>query len=102
MERIAIHYSVIRTCALHGIDAFAYLKDCLGKLAAGWRGMQLDALLPENWDPRLPRHPPKHDPDPTRGNPMGQMQPNRRTTSPSSLTSNTICRTPSRRAWIRQ
>jgi transposase len=50
-ERTAILYSVMRTCALHGIDAFAYLKDILGKLAAGWPKHQLDALLPENWSP---------------------------------------------------
>jgi hypothetical protein len=50
-ERSAILYSLTRTCALHGVDAFAYLKDVLGKLAAGWPTDQLDELLPENWSP---------------------------------------------------
>ena len=48
-ERAAIMYSLLRTCALHGVEAFAYLKGVLSKLAAGWPGDQLDELLPENW-----------------------------------------------------
>ncbi|MBM4025404.1 MAG: IS66 family transposase [Planctomycetes bacterium] len=58
-ERIAILYSVIRTCALHGIDAFAYLKDTLSKLAVGWPTDQLDELLPENWSPATPKSSPE-------------------------------------------
>jgi transposase len=48
-ERAAILYSLLRTCALHHVEAFSYLKDILGKLAAGWPSDQYDALLPENW-----------------------------------------------------
>ena len=48
-EPAAILYSLLRTCALHGVEAFAYLKNVLGKLAAGWPTDQLDELLPENW-----------------------------------------------------
>jgi len=40
---------LLRTCALHGVEAFAYLKDILRKLAAGWPNDQIDELLPENW-----------------------------------------------------
>jgi transposase len=57
-ERSAILYSLMRTCALHRVDAFAYLADILRKLAARWPAKRLDELLPENWSP-----PPK-DPSP--------------------------------------
>lgn len=50
-ERAAILYSLLRTCALHRVDAFAYLVDVLGKLASGWPAKRLDELLPENWSP---------------------------------------------------
>ena len=53
-ERAAILYSLLRTCALHGVDAFAYLKDVLEKIAAGWSQLRLDELLPENWSPTEP------------------------------------------------
>ena len=49
-ERAAIHYSILRTCALHGVDGYAYLIDALGKLAAGWPYSRLDELLPGNWE----------------------------------------------------
>ena len=49
-ERAAIHYSILRTCALHGVDGHAYLIDALGKLAAGWPYSRLDELLPGNWE----------------------------------------------------
>lgn len=48
-ERAATLYSILRTCALHGIDGYAYLVDVLGKLAAGWLYSRLDELLPANW-----------------------------------------------------
>ena len=57
-ERAAIMYSLLRTCALHGVEAFAYLKDVLGKLAAGWPSDRFDELLPENWS----APPPSTDP----------------------------------------
>ena len=50
-ERAAVLYSLIRTCALHGVDAFAYLKDILQKIAGGWSQLRLDELLPANWTP---------------------------------------------------
>jgi len=48
-EHAATLYSLLRTCALHDIDTFAYLTDLLRKLAAGWPDRQLDDLLPEAW-----------------------------------------------------
>lgn len=48
-ERAAIHYSILRTCALNGVDGYAYLTDVLGKLAEGWPARRIDELLPGNW-----------------------------------------------------
>ena len=45
-ERAAVLYSLLRTCALHRVDAFAYLKDVLQKIAGGWSQLRLDGLLP--------------------------------------------------------
>jgi len=50
-ERAATLYSLMRTCALHGVDALAYLSDILRKLAGGWPANRLDELLPGNWTP---------------------------------------------------
>ena len=47
--RAAILYSLLRTCALNGVDCYWYLVDVLGKLAAGWPHQRIDELLPENW-----------------------------------------------------
>lgn len=48
-ERAAVLYSLLRTCALNGVDTFAYLKDVLQKIAEGWSQLRLHELLPENW-----------------------------------------------------
>ena len=48
-ERAATLYSLLRTCALCGVDSFAYLVGVLGKLASGWPERRIDELLPENW-----------------------------------------------------
>jgi transposase len=48
-EHAAILYSLLRTCALHGIDTYAYFVDLLRKLAAGWPDRRIDELLPESW-----------------------------------------------------
>ena len=50
-QRAAVLYSLLRTCALHRVNAFAYLTDVLRKLASGWLQTRLDELLPENWSP---------------------------------------------------
>ena len=52
-EHAAVLYSLLRTCALHRVDALAYLTDVLRKLAAGWPVKRLDELLPENWSPAV-------------------------------------------------
>jgi len=48
-ERAAILYSLVRTCAVQGVDTFAYLTDLFEKLAAGWPKGHVDELLPESW-----------------------------------------------------
>ena len=48
-ERAAVAYTVIASAALHGVDPWAYLKDVLEKIAAGWPQKDLDALLPDRW-----------------------------------------------------
>ena len=44
-ERAVILYSVLRTCALHDIDTYAYLIDVIDKLAAG--DTPITELLPD-------------------------------------------------------
>jgi len=48
-EHAAILYSLLRTCALQGVDTYAYLIDVLEKLAGGWPASRIDELLPEQW-----------------------------------------------------
>lgn len=45
-ERAAIIYSLLRTCALHGVNPFAYLREVLTRLADGWPNSRVDELLP--------------------------------------------------------
>jgi transposase len=42
-------YSLLRTCALHGVAPLPYLTDVLTTLAAGWRQDHLEELLPGRW-----------------------------------------------------
>ena len=45
-ERSAHIYSLLRTCALNGVEPFAYLRDVLMRLAGGWPQSRIDELLP--------------------------------------------------------
>lgn len=45
-ERAAVLYTVFGTCRLRGVDPFAWLRDVLEKLAAGWKQSAIEALLP--------------------------------------------------------
>ncbi len=45
-ERAAVIYTVLGTCRLRGVDPFAWLKDVLEKLAAGWKQSEIATLLP--------------------------------------------------------
>jgi hypothetical protein len=42
-------YSVLRTCALHGVEPLAYLTEVLPKLAGGWPKDRIRELLPDRW-----------------------------------------------------
>jgi transposase len=48
-ERAAALYTVLRTCALNGVDVYTYVKDVLDKLAAGWPQRRIEELLPDAW-----------------------------------------------------
>lgn len=48
-RRAAALYSLVRTCAQHGVPPLPYLTDILTKLAAGWSVTRLDDLLPHQW-----------------------------------------------------
>jgi transposase len=48
-ERAAILYSLLRTCALHGVNTYTYLTDVLQKLAEGWPRERMADLLPDAW-----------------------------------------------------
>lgn len=47
--RGAVIYSLLRTCALHGVEPVAYLTDVLQKLAVGWPSERMAELLPDRW-----------------------------------------------------
>lgn len=47
--RAATLYTIIGTCALCGVEPWAYLADVLEKLASGWPNGRLAELLPPNW-----------------------------------------------------
>jgi transposase len=48
-RRLAVGYTLTRTCAMHGVAPFTYLTDVLEKLAASWPQARLDELLPDRW-----------------------------------------------------
>lgn len=59
-KRAAIAYSLLGSCALAGVDPWAYLKDVFEKLAGGWPQGKVFDLLPAEWaedhpEQRLPR-----------------------------------------------
>jgi transposase len=48
-RRAAALYSLMRTCAQHGVAPLPYLTDVLRKLARGWEKGRLEELLPDRW-----------------------------------------------------
>lgn len=48
-SRAAALYSLLRTCALHGVLPLPYLTDVLRKLSTGEYDTRLDELLPDRW-----------------------------------------------------
>lgn len=51
-RRTAVLYSLVRTCAEHGVPPLPYLTDVLRSLGAGWPARQVDQLLPHAWKAR--------------------------------------------------
>jgi transposase len=48
-RRTAAIYSLMRTCAQHGVAPLPYLTDVLRKLADVWPKSRLEELLPDRW-----------------------------------------------------
>lgn len=48
-ERAATLYSVLGTCSLVGVDPYAYMRDVLERVSAGWPGSRVAELLPAAW-----------------------------------------------------
>lgn len=48
-ERLAIGYTVLASCRMHGIDSLAWMTDVIRKLQDGWPRSRLDELLPDAW-----------------------------------------------------
>jgi len=55
-ERAAIAYTILGSCALVGIDPWAYLRDVFAKLASGWPMSRIEELLPSVWAENHPEH----------------------------------------------
>jgi len=66
-KRAAIAYSMLGSCALVGVNPWAYLKDVFEKLARGWPKGKIFDLLPADWAEDHPEHllPKKDLPTPT-------------------------------------
>ena len=54
--RAAVLYSLMRTCAQHGVKPLPWLTSVLRTLAAGWDTNRLEELLPDRWQ-QLHRQP---------------------------------------------
>jgi len=48
-KRLAIGYTLARSCAMLGVPPLAYFTDVLEKIAAGWPDSRADELLPDRW-----------------------------------------------------
>ena len=60
-RRAAILYAVISTAVLFGVEPWAYVRDLLEKISAGFAQRRIAELLPDAWGPlhteaRLPGH----------------------------------------------
>lgn len=68
-KRAAIAYSMLGSCALVGVNPWAYLKDVFEKLARSWPKGKIFDLLPVDWAEDHPEHMLKKQdlPDPTDG-----------------------------------
>lgn len=51
--RLAIAYTILACCRMHGVDPLAYMTDVLRKISDGWPNGRLDDLLPHRWSAAL-------------------------------------------------
>jgi len=58
-KRAAVLYSILRTCALHHVDGYAYLIDVFEKLASNWPNSRIAELLPDAYAARRDAETPK-------------------------------------------
>ncbi len=48
-RRLAVGYTLVGSCRMHGVNSFEWAKDAIEKLQAGWPRSRLDELLPDVW-----------------------------------------------------
>jgi transposase len=48
-QRIAVAYTVLGSCHMHGVNPLAWATDVLRKLQDGWPVQRLDELVPDVW-----------------------------------------------------
>jgi transposase len=56
-KRAAILHSIIRTCAVNGINPREYIEDVLRRLARGWPQSRIDELIPGRWSKQAEEKP---------------------------------------------
>lgn len=60
-RRLAIGYTLVRNCHMHGVNPLAWATDVIEKIQDGWPNDRLDELLPDRWGkppPSTPVEPP--------------------------------------------
>ncbi len=55
-KRAAIAYTIMGSCALVGINPWAYMRDVFEKLASGWPMKRIEELIPAVWSKNHPDH----------------------------------------------
>ncbi|EYF05740.1 putative transposase [Chondromyces apiculatus DSM 436] len=48
-ERLAVAFTVFRSCSMHAVNPLTWATDVLTKLQDGWPRSRLDELLPDAW-----------------------------------------------------
>ena len=56
-RRLAIGYTLVRNCHMHGVNPLAWATDVIEKIQGGWPKDRLDELLPDRWGKPPPSTP---------------------------------------------
>lgn len=48
-ERLAVIYTILGTCHMHGVEPLSYIADVIDKLQNKWPLARIDELLPHRW-----------------------------------------------------